>query len=143
MYTNFENALLDLLKGRKIRNCNWDKREYIKLENGELRDSNNLPCDLNLSEEGSIRYQLAYQWEVLPTTEELLTVKGKAYDIASHCFNIGESCAECALEEKGCNQYNDYFFELITEHDPQTDKWFRENMDTINEMWSTLNNGEE
>ena len=143
MYTNFENALRELLKGRKIRNCNWDKHEYIKLENGELRDYNNCPCELNLSEEGSIRYLLAYQWEVLPTTEELLTVKGKAYDIASHCFNIEESCAECTLEEKGCNQYNDYFFELITEHDPQTDKWFRENMDTINEMWSTLNNGEE
>lgn len=143
MYTNFQNALLELLKGRKIRNCNWDKTEYIKLENGTLRDFNNCPCELNLSEEGSIRYLLAYQWEVLPTKEELLMVKGKAYDIASHCFNIGESCAECTLDENGCNRYNDYFYELMTEHDPQTDEWFRKNTDTINEMGSTLNNGEE
>lgn len=141
MYTNFQNALLELLKGRKIRNCNWDKTKYIKLENGTLRDSNNCPCELNLSEEGSIRYQLAYQWEVLPTTEELLVTKGKAYDIARFCHNI-ETCEYCPMCEH-CREIagteDDYFTAVLTCNDMQSDIWFSRNMLTINEMWDKLN----
>ena len=144
MYTNFQNALLELLKGRKIRNCNWDKHEYIKLENGTLRDFNNFPCELNLSEEGSIRYQLTYQWEVLPTTEELLVTKGKACDIARLCHNIEtcEYCPMCGYCEEIPSFENDYFIDILACNGMQSDEWFRENMDTLNEMWNKLNKEE-
>lgn len=143
MYTNFQNALLELLKGRKIRNCNWDKTEYIKLENGELRDYNNCPCELNLSEEGSIRYQLAYQWEVLPTTEELLTVKGKAYDIGTFCNDFSEACEDCPVYAE-CNvvRGGEYFLDMFYEGDYKDDEWFSKYMLTINEMWDKLNKEE-
>lgn len=144
MYTNFENALRELLKGRKIRNCNWDRNEYIKLENGTLRDNNNCPCDLNLSEEGSIRYQLTYQWEVLPTVEELLITKGKAYDIARFCHNI-ETCEYCPMCEY-CEEIpafeNEYFVNMLTGEDFKEDEWFSKYMLTINEMWDKLNKEE-
>lgn len=144
MYTNFENALRELLKGRKIRNCNWDKTEYIKLENGELRDYYNRPCELNLSEEGSIRYQLTYQWEVLPTTEELLTVKGKAYDVAKFCYVI-ENCENCPMY-KYCRKItdvkDDYLIDVLTCNGMQSDEWFSKYMLTINEMWDKLNKEE-
>lgn len=144
MYTNFQNALLELLKGRKIRNCNWDKHEYIKLENGELRDFNNRPCELNLAEEGSIRYQLTYQWEVLPTVEELLTVKGKAYDVAKFCYVI-ENCVNCPMYKycgKIADVEDDYLIDVLTCNGMQSDEWFRKNMDTLNEMWDKLNKEE-
>ena len=144
MYTNFQNALLELLKGRKIRNCNWDKTEYIKLENGTLRDFNNCPCELNLSEERSIRYLLAYQWEVLPTVEELLITKGKVYDIARLCHNI-ETCEYCPMCEH-CEEIpafeNEYFVNMLTGEDFKEDEWFSKYMLTINEMWDKLNKGE-
>lgn len=143
MYTNFQNALLELLKGRKIRNCNWDKHEYIKLENGELRDYYNRPCELNLSEEGSIRYQLTYQWEVLPTTEELLTAKGKAFDVARYCSTFEESCVNCPVFGQ-CGEIikGDYFAEELSSEGFKDDMWFRKNMDKINNVWDKLNKEE-
>lgn len=158
MYTNFQNALLELLKGRKIRNCNWDKHEYIKLENGELRDYNNCLCELNLSEEGSIRYQLTYQWEVLPTVEELLITKGKAYDVSKHCSETfdpmpsdGLGCCDECIVCNICSSKLDtkteteggFSLDLDTYFKNETnDLWFRKNMDTINEMWDKLNKEE-
>lgn len=79
-------------------------------------------------------------WEVLPTTEELLIVKGKTYDIGTFCNNFNKVCEDCPVYAE-CNAVKgrEYFVDMLTSEDFKDDEWFSRNMLTINAMWDKLN----
>lgn len=145
MYTDFQGALDALLNKEKIRRDDWNLGIFITLnDHGQIIDDAGTPCDLAIYNSREIKKQLTTPWEVLPTVEELLIIKGKTYDIGTFCNNFSKVCENCPVYAE-CNAVKgkDYFVDMLTSEDFKDDEWFRRHMDNINEMWRVLNDDEE
>lgn len=141
MYTNFQDALCELFNNRKIRREDWKVGVYVKLnKDGRIVDNHGLKCELAIYDVENLKNMICENWEILPTTEELLITKGKAFDVAKHCYNV-ESCEKCILDKNGCQHFGDYLSDLIFDLGPQTDEWYKENMNGINAMWEVIKDG--
>lgn len=101
---NYIEALQQLVDGKKIREKNWDKGEYVYILEDLILSEIGLPIDLTIDDIADITKD---NWELYQTEEEKLITDGKKWKINNVCK--GMSCSNCVIKypdlHKVCTQF--------------------------------------
>ena len=87
---NYIEALQQLVDGKKIREKNWDKGEYVCIEDNLIVTDCGDVTDLVIDDVEDITKD---NWELYQTEEEKLITNGKRWSIYRTC--TGLACSKC------------------------------------------------
>ena len=103
---NYIEALQALVDGKKIREKNWDKGEYVYIEDNLIVTDCGDVIDLVVDDLEDITKD---NWEIYQTEKEKLITNGKRWSIYRTC--AGLSCSKCRENKpnlrKMCDEIND------------------------------------
>lgn len=88
---NYIEALQALVDGKKIREKNWDKGEYVYIEDNLIVTDCSDVIDLVVDDLEDITKD---NWEIYQTEEERLIADGKRFSVFRKCK--GHSCQRCS-----------------------------------------------
>lgn len=103
---NYIEALQRLVDGKKIREKNWDKGEYVYIEDNLIVTDCGDVIDLVVDDLEDITKD---NWEIYQTEKEKLITNGKRWSIYRTCTGI--NCSKCRENKpnlrKMCDEIND------------------------------------
>lgn len=88
---NYIEALQQLVDGKKIREKNWDKGEYVYILEDLILSEIGSPMDLTIDDIADITKD---NWELYQTEEDKLITDGKRWKLYMCCHNC-KSCLHC------------------------------------------------
>lgn len=88
---NYIEALQALVDGKKIKEKNWDKGEYVYIEDNLIVTDCGDVTDLVVDDLEDITKD---NWEIYQTEEERLIADGKRFSVFRKCK--GHSCQRCS-----------------------------------------------
>ena len=122
---NYIEALQALVEGKKIREKNWDKGEYVYTEDNLIVTDCGDVIDLVVEDLEDITKD---NWELYQTEEDKLTQAGKRWEIWTMCCST-KGCENCESENKELYKFCQYrvgtFNEILTNAtDDEVDKLY-------------------
>lgn len=122
---NYIEALQQLVDGKKIREKNWDKGEYVCIEDNLIVTDCGDVTDLVIDDVEDITKD---NWEIYQTEEDKLIQAGKRWELYITCANV--SCGGCRHDLNKCCQKigNDTLANMLTDNtvsDDEVDKLYK------------------
>lgn len=122
---NYIEALQALVDGKKIREKNWDKGEYVYIEDNLIVTDCGDVIDLVVDDLEDITKD---NWEIYQTEKDKLIQAGKRWELYITCANT--SCGGCRHNLNKCCQKigNDTLANMLTDNtisDDEVDKLYK------------------
>lgn len=122
---NYIEALQALVDGKKIREKNWNKGEYVYIEDNPIVTDCGDVIDLVVDDLEDITKD---NWEIYQTKEDKLIQAGKRWKIWKTCCS-SNGCGNCESKNKELYRFCQYkvgtFNEIITNAtDDEVDKLY-------------------
>lgn len=104
----FNEAMEELLKGKKIRHKKWFSNCFVYFKNGEIYNQNNDFDSITISTDIDL---IMDSWEIYKPEKEKLEEYGKRWFIEMSCRKAS-NCSNCEIKSpklyKKCKEHSEY-----------------------------------